>query len=71
MRDAGPTSFHQLPPTGGCRESRADHASLQEKMRRGEIGGQALGLVQLVAAQGACSNATGDEPSHRPLAGLN
>lgn len=26
-------------------------ASLQEKLRRGEIGGQALGLIQLVAAQ--------------------
>ncbi len=26
-------------------------ATLQEMLRRGEIGGQALGLVQLVAAQ--------------------
>ncbi|MFI4916487.1 MAG: hypothetical protein ACIAS6_08280 [Phycisphaerales bacterium JB060] len=45
-------------------------ASLQEKLRRGEIGGQALGLIQLVAAQRAGSDVAG-EPGNRRLAELN
>lgn len=36
---------------GRPQEHELGAASLQEKLRRGEIGGQALGLIQLVAAQ--------------------
>lgn len=53
----------------------ASQPSLQEKLRRGEIGGQALGLIQLVAAQRAGSESPGDGPGreagHRRLAELN
>ncbi|MEQ9095421.1 MAG: hypothetical protein RIE32_04085 [Phycisphaerales bacterium] len=49
-------------------------ASLHEKLRRGEIGGQALGLIQLVAAQQAGAGAErtgGGELSRGRLAELN
>lgn len=75
MRDASPTPTHLLPPAGGGGQAQADHASLQEKLRRGEIGGQALGLIQLVAAQRAGSESpgceAGREAGHRRLAELN
>lgn len=43
----------------------ASGASVHDMMRRGEIAGQALGLLQLVAAT-AASSTPAEEPRHTP-----
>lgn len=56
MREAHPHPHDQTPtipvaePQSELARRLASGASVQEMMRRGEIGGQALGLVQMMAA---------------------
>ncbi|MEQ8317354.1 MAG: hypothetical protein RIE77_07185 [Phycisphaerales bacterium] len=57
MRESHADQWQPSPPEEALRSV----VSLQEKLRRGEIGGQALGLIQLVAAQGG-SASTGHGP---------
>lgn len=57
MRESHADQWQSGPPE----EATASAANLQEKLRRGEIGGQALGLIQLVAAHGG-SASTGHGP---------
>lgn len=66
----------QRPSQSTLVERASTGAGLEGMMRRGEIGGQALGLIQLVAASSACrgSNGTGSDGWGETLgreAGLN
>lgn len=49
----------QQPSQGTLVERASTGAGLEGMMRRGEIGGQALGLIQLVAARSAARGSNG------------
>lgn len=50
MRQAHTPTTRAAEPQSELARRLASGASVQEMMRRGEIGGQALGLIQMMAA---------------------
>lgn len=51
MRQAHPPTTPIAEPQSDLARRVAAGASIEEMMRRGEIGGQALGLIQMMAGQ--------------------
>ena len=66
MRQAQSTPHPLAEPQSDLARRVAAGASIEEMMRRGEIGGQALGLIQMMAGQaasevGPCAHARGSD----------